>query len=105
MNDPYMPVEASLKLTGRALEVIAARGFPVHIITKSALVLRDLPILQDIQRTYASVSFSIATADDALSKQLEPGAPVVSERFAAIERLSAAVILTVICMITIPPFI
>src|SRR5512136_1181438 len=43
MNDPYMPLEATRNLTGRALEVIAAQGFPIHILTKGTLVLRDLP--------------------------------------------------------------
>lgn len=105
MNDPYMPIEATRRLTGRALEVIAARGFPVHIITKGTLVLRDLPILQDISRTYAAVSMTITTADDELGKKVEPGAPKVSERFAAIEKLSAAGILTGITMMPILPFI
>ena len=57
MNDPYMPLEAELRLTGRALEVIAAAGFPVHVITKSDLVLRDADLLSSIQqKTYAAVS-------------------------------------------------
>jgi hypothetical protein len=41
MNDPYMPLERTVRLTGRALEVIAEFGFPVHVLTKSDLVLRD----------------------------------------------------------------
>ena len=45
MNDPYMPIEAQRKLTRQALQVIAEYRFPVHIITKSDLVLRDLDIL------------------------------------------------------------
>jgi len=107
MNDPYMPIEASRNLTGRALQVIAARSFPVHIITKGTLVLRDLPILLDIQRSsgYAAVSFTITTADDALGKQLEPGAPAVSERFSALQMLAEAGILTGITMMPILPFI
>lgn len=105
MNDPYMPIEATRNLTGRALEVIAAQGFPVHIITKGTLVLRDLPTLKDISRTYAAVSFTITTTGDELGKQLEPGAPKVSERFAALEKLSAAGILTGVTMMPILPFI
>ncbi len=105
MNDPYMPLEARLNLTGRALEIIARHAFPVHIITKGTLVLRDLSTLQQISRTYAAVSFTITTADDALSKKLEPGAPPASERFAALRQLSAAGILTGITMMPILPFI
>jgi DNA repair photolyase len=105
MNDPYMPIEANRNLIGRALEVIAAYGFPVHIITKGILVLRDLPTLMDISRTYAAVSFTVTAASDELGKQLEPGAPKVSERFAALEKLSAAGILTGVTMMPILPFI
>ena len=105
MNDPYMPLEATRNLTGRALEVIAAHGFPVHIITKGTLVLRDLPTLKEISHAYAAVSFTITTASDEMGKQLEPGAPKVSERFAALEKLSAAGILTGVTMMPILPFI
>ena len=47
MNDPYMPLEAKLNLTGRALEIIADHRFPVHVITKSDLVVRDADILAE----------------------------------------------------------
>ncbi len=50
MNDPYMPLEAERKLARGALEVIARRGFPVHILTKSDLVLRDLDLLHQVGR-------------------------------------------------------
>jgi DNA repair photolyase len=105
MNDPYMPVEAARNLTGRALATIAAYAFPVHIITKGTLVLRDIPVLQDIRRVYAAVSFTITTTDNDLGKKLEPGAPKVSERLAAIKQLSAAGILTGITMMPVLPFI
>ena len=48
MNDPYMPLEKQMKLTGGALELIAKHRFPVHVITKSSLVTRDADLLQDI---------------------------------------------------------
>ena len=56
MNDPYMPLEEELNLTGRALKVIAQFGFPVHVITKSDLVLRDLDTLPN-QRTVCGGQF------------------------------------------------
>lgn len=89
MNDPYMPLERSLNLTGRALEVIVQFRFPVHILTKSDLVLKDLDTLREINRLFAAVSFTITTADDALGKKLKPGAPLVSKRFKAIQTLAA----------------
>jgi DNA repair photolyase len=105
MNDPYMPLEARLNLAGQALEVIAEFGFAVHIITKSDLILKDLPTLQRIARTYASVSFTITTADDALAAKVEPGAPLPSARLAAMRRLADAGVQTGVTMMPILPFI
>jgi DNA repair photolyase len=105
MNDPYMPVEEELNLTGRALAVIAKYGFPVHIITKSDLVLRDLPILKRINRVGAVVSFTITTCDDALAAKVEPYAPPPSARLRAMKKIAAAGIETRIAMMPILPFI
>ncbi len=105
MNDPYMPIERKYNLTGRALEVIAANEFPVHILTKSDLVLRDLDTLRQINRVFAAVSFTITTADDALAKKLEPGAPPSSSRFKAMRLLAESGIHTGITMMPILPFI
>jgi DNA repair photolyase len=106
MNDPYMPLEAQVKLTRRALEVIAEFGFPVHIITKSDLVMRDIDLLEEIgRRTYAAVTFTVTTADDALSKRLEPGAPVSSRRLAALQALRQRGILAGVAMMPLLPFI
>jgi DNA repair photolyase len=105
MNDPYMPLEDKVRLTRRALEAVADEGFPVHAITKSDLALRDLDLFQQIGRTYSAVTFTITTADDALSKKLEPGAPVSSRRYAAIRALSQAGVLTGISLMPILPFI
>jgi len=105
MNDPYMPLEEDVNLTGRALKVIARFGFPVHIITKSDLVLRDLDTLCEINTRFVAVSFTITTADDELAKKLEPGAPLVSARFGAMKMLSDHGIHTGITMMPILPFI
>jgi DNA repair photolyase len=105
MNDPYMPLEAEVNLTGRALAVIAEFRFPVHVMTKSDLVLRDLDTLRRINRVYATVSFTITTADDDLGRKLEPGAPLVSERFRAMRVLADHGILTGVSMMPILPFL
>jgi len=106
MNDPYMPVEKQYQLCRRALNVIAQYQFPVHIITKSDLVLRDLDLLQQINLdTHAAISFTITAADDALARQLEPGAPPSSARFEAMRILAEAGIHTGITMMPILPFI
>jgi DNA repair photolyase len=106
MNDPYMPLEAQVRLTRGALEVIAEASFPVHVITKSDLVLRDSDLLAEISRTsYAAVTFTVTTAEDALSKRLEPGAPVSSRRLKALQALSQAGILAGVALMPVLPFI
>jgi len=105
MNDPYQPLESSKKLTRKALEIIAEFKFPVHIITKSDLVLRDINLLKKISNTYATVSFSISTFDDDLAKIIEPGAASISNRLKAIKELNNNGIQAGIVMMPILPFI
>ncbi len=105
MNDPYMQIEAEWNLTGRALTIIAERDFPIHIITKSDLVLRDMATLREINRVYAAVSFTITTADDALCRKIEPGAPPASKRFAAMRVLADNGIYTGVTLMPVLPFI
>jgi DNA repair photolyase len=105
MNDPYMPVEAQRELTRKALRVIAGYRFPVHIITKSDLVLRDLDILQEINQVYAAVSITITTADDVLGKKIEPGAPTVSARFKALQILVENGITAGVTLMPVLPFL
>jgi DNA repair photolyase len=105
MHDPYMPDEAKYGMTRKALEIIAANKFPVHIITKSDLILRDADLLKEIGKVYAAASITITTANDGLGLKLEPGAPKVSQRFTAIEKLAKEGVLTGITAMPILPFI
>ena len=105
MHDPYMPLEAEINLTGRALDVIAEFRFPVHLMTKSDLVVRDLDTLCVINDVYAAVSFTVTTADDELGKKVEPGAARVSDRFRAMRVLADRGIRTGVTMMPILPFI
>jgi DNA repair photolyase len=105
MNDPYMPLEADYRLTRRAIETIAEFGFGVHITTKSALVQRDIDLLQAIGPLRASVLMTITTVDDALGRILEPGASLVSERFAALAELAGHGITTGVALMPVLPFI
>lgn len=85
-TDPYLQFEKEEKLTRQILEVILHYRFPVHIITKSDLVIRDLDILRKIngsailppdldKKTTQKVfiTFSFSTLDDAIGKIFEPG--------------------------------
>lgn len=105
MNDPYMPIEREYNIVGQALQIIEKHNFPIHIITKSNLVLRDAEIIRKIDKTYAAVSFTITTFDDELSKQIEPGAPVSSERFKALRTLSNLGIYAGIVISPVLPFL
>ena len=105
MNDPYMPIEKQYNLTGRALALIAENRFPVHVLTKSDLVLRDIDILEEISQVFAAVSFTITAACDELGKKVEPGAPEVSRRLAAMRRLADRGIHTGVLLMPVLPFI
>jgi len=105
MNDPYMPIEKELQQTRKALKIIAHEKFPVHVITKSNVVERDVDVLQDISKIYAAVSFTITTADDSLSQKIEPHAPPSSERFRAMQLLARKGIYTGVTLMPVLPFI
>jgi DNA repair photolyase len=85
VTDPYQPVEARYRVTRGCLEVLAARPFPVNILTKSPLVLRDLDLLKTFDDL--SVGITITTDSDAVRKVFEPGAPPVKARIEALETL------------------
>ncbi|HST52489.1 MAG TPA: PA0069 family radical SAM protein [Pyrinomonadaceae bacterium] len=90
-SDPYVPLEASYKLTRRCLEVCLEFRNPVGVVTKSALVRRDRDLLAALARdAAASVFFSIPFADDETAKALEPAAPLPAARFRAMAELSEA---------------
>ncbi|WP_106830409.1 SPL family radical SAM protein [Parabacteroides pacaensis] len=105
MNDPYMSLERKYQQTRKALSVIASAKFPVHIITKSDLVIRDRDIIQEISQVYAAVSFTVTTATDLLARKLEPGAPVTSSRFTAMKYLASKGIYTGITLMPVLPFV
>jgi DNA repair photolyase len=106
MNDPYAPIEQKYQLTRGALEIIAGYGFPVHVLTKSDLVCRDADLLLEIQkRSFALVSFTITTCDDALGKKVEPRAPLVSRRLAAMKALADRGVRVGVSLMPVLPFI
>ncbi len=105
MNDPYMPVEQETGLSRKALELIAKDRFPVHLLTKSNLVLRDLDLMKEISKVYVAISFTITTADDKLAKLVEPKAPLPSLRFEAMKVLSQNNIYCGITLMPILPYI
>ncbi len=90
-TDPYQPIEEHHRITRTVLETLVAFRHPVTITTKSALVLRDLDILQDMARqNLVRVQFSVATLDRGIARTLEPRASTPARRLEAMRSLAQA---------------
>ena len=85
VTDPYQPVEARYQLTRRVLEALLRHGFPVVVMTKSDLVLRDADLLCEIGEVEVGLTI---TCDESASRVLEPRAPPPSRRVRALRELS-----------------
>ena len=103
-TDPYQPIEREHMLTRRLLEVLLRFRHPVTIVTKGALVLRDLDLLAEMARQrLARVMISLTTLDDDLKRVLEPRAASPGARLRAIRVLrEAGVPVGVLCSPMIP---
>jgi DNA repair photolyase len=90
-TDPYQPVERRMQVTRSILEVLARTRHPVAVVTKSALVLRDLDLLTQLaQQGLASVAVSVTTLDAELKRRLEPRAASPQARLRTLKELGAA---------------
>ncbi|WP_224546911.1 PA0069 family radical SAM protein [Mesorhizobium sp. CA16] len=90
-TDPYQPIEKQYRIMREILEVLEARGHPVGIVTKSALVTRDIDILSRMaERGLAKVALSVTTLDRVLARTMEPRASTPTKRLEAIRQLSDA---------------
>ncbi len=89
MTDTYNYLDKEMQLTRKGLQILDKYGFGASIETKGTLVTRDKDVLKSIDEKSGSIiKISITTADDELSKIIEPGAPRTSERFKTIKELS-----------------
>ena len=90
-TDPYQPIEHHYRLTRQLLEVMLAHRHPVGIITKSAMILRDLDLLAELAREgLCQVMVSVTTLNETLRRQLEPRASTGTGRLKVIEKLAQA---------------
>jgi len=106
VGDSYQPIERKYELTRRALQVIAEHHLPVHMLTKSTLIERDIDILKKInEETKAIVSFSFSSVDDDISRVVEPGVPSPSRRLKTIERFKNEGIACGMFLLPVIPFI
>jgi DNA repair photolyase len=80
--DAWQPAEADYRLTRRCCELLLERGFSIHALTKSKLIVRDLDVLAAGD---ASVGVTITTPDERLARLWEPGAASVAERWRVID--------------------
>ena len=103
-TDPYQPIEKQYRIMREILEVLEARGHPVGIVTKSALVTRDIDILSRMaERGLAKVALSVTTLDRMLARTMEPRASTPTKRLEAIRQLSDAGIPTSVMVAPIIP--
>jgi len=90
-TDPYQPIERERRITRSVLEVMARTSHPVGIITKSALVARDIDILQPMaEKRLAKVAVSITTLDRNVARAMEPRAATPHRRLETVRRLAEA---------------
>jgi DNA repair photolyase len=103
-TDPYQPIEKQYRIMREILEVLEARGHPVGIVTKSAMVVRDIDILARMaERGLAKVALSVTTLDRMLARTMEPRAATPTRRLEAIRQLSDAGIPTSVMVAPIVP--
>ncbi len=102
VTDPYQPVERRYGLTRACLEELIQHAFPVSILTKSALVLRDLDLLARLSEV--DVGLTITTLDERLRRIFEPGAPSIAQRLRALKTLAEAGIRTWVFLGPVLPF-
>jgi DNA repair photolyase len=103
-TDPYQPIEREHRLMRRILEVLDRYGHPVGIVTKSALVVRDIDIFARMaRRNLVKVGVSVTTLDAKLARVMEPRAPTPGRRLDALRQLSAAGIPTLVMVAPVIP--
>jgi DNA repair photolyase len=105
-TDPYQPIEREYRVMRGILEVLERCGHPVGIVTKSALILRDLDILTRLaQRNLVKVALSVTTLDPKLARLMEPRAATPPRRLDALRQLAAAGVPTAVMVAPVIPAI
>ena len=106
MSDPYMHCEEKLGLTRKCLEIICRYGFGAAVQTKSDLILRDIDLLEEInRRAKCVVQITLTTWDDRLCGILEPNVCNTGRRAEVLEEMRKRGIPTVVWLTPILPFI
>lgn len=105
-TDPYQPAERELRITRSVLEVLAACEHPLGIVTKNAMIERDIDLLAPMaQKNLARAFVSVTNLDNQLARRLEPRASAPLRRLAAIKRLADAGIPVGVMVAPVIPFL
>jgi DNA repair photolyase len=117
-TDPYLQFEKTEKLTRKLLEIIRDYRFPVHMITRSDLIIRDFDLLHDINKNAilpfdlqsklkdkVFITFSFSTIDDCIAKLFEPGATPPSFRLETLKKSVSEGFLSGVSMMPLIPYI
>ncbi len=106
VGDSYQPLEKKYKLTRQALELFYEKRFPVHILTKSTLIERDIDIIKKINKqNRAIVSFSFSSTSDEISSIFEPGVPAPTQRLKTLSKFKKEGIACGMYLMPVIPFI
>jgi len=106
VGDCYQPLERKYELTRQVLELLYDKGFPVHILTKSTLIERDIDLIKKInERTKAIVSFSFSSTNDEISSIFEPGVPPPTQRVGILAKFKKEGIACGMYLMPVIPFI
>ena len=106
MCDPYMHCKKDLRLTRRCLEIIDRYGFGLAIQTKSDLIMRDIDLLESInKKSKCVVQMTLTTCDEALCRKIEPNVCTTRRRYEVLKEMQARGIPTIVWMTPDLPFI
>ncbi|MCD6515679.1 MAG: radical SAM protein [Candidatus Odinarchaeota archaeon] len=117
-TEAWQQIEEKYQVTRKCLEIILRFKFPVHCLTKSLLILRDLDLLREIDKEAilpqdlkdklnhgALITFSFSTLDEEIAKIFEPGAPTPSKRLETLKKVKDEGFYAGIAFIPVLPFI
>lgn len=106
MCDPYLHIERELEITRKCLEIIEKYGFGVTVLTKSDLIMRDIELLEEINKNAKTVvQMTLTTADEELCRVLEPNICTTARRAEVLSEMKKRGIPTVVWLTPLLPFI
>jgi DNA repair photolyase len=103
VHDPYQPVEQSIGLVRQVITLLISKGFSVHVLTKSPLVLRDVDILKKSEMSM--VTMSMVSLDADINQRFEPNVPEIYDRLQAVQQLVDTGVTAGVAIFPVLPFL